>query len=761
MFDAFIPSDGVYNRATMTAVGDWPHWILVLCVLLSLAVLALCWRNLSGLSTRIRIVVFGCRCLSILILFGMLFEVSLRLEKVQNSPSKVVVLVDQSRSMTLPAASSSYPSRIEVANDFLKRQKPALDMLAKNHEIEFLGFGGRVKPLKAETEIKATEEDTDFLKVFEYLDNRQTQNKLVGAILLSDGVDTRLPENAGVSGAMRDALDNLDAPIHTVTLTKDEPIVDLAIERVAHDDFAFVRNAVSFDVSLSASGHKGESVAVRLEENGKEVAVKQVQLLPEQNDYAVTFELVPDTRGQSVFRVSAEALEGELIVENNHHSFVVQVIRDKIRVLQVVGRPTWDVRALRRMLKQNPNVDLISFFILRTNDSVDAAATHELSLIPFPTDELFYQELGSFDLVIFQNFTHRGFRMTQYLPRIRDFINDGGGFVMIGGDQSFARGGFSNTPFAQFLPVIMGESDGIETTPFKAELTEVGKTHPITRLIQSSDENQSAWSALRKMNGWNAVSGVAAGADVLLTTPKSTGAHPFVAVRDFGKGRVLSVMGDDTWRWAFGADGAGMDPHFYYRFWGNAIRWLIRDPALNRLKVSTRSDKVRIDSPFQVEARLSTASFLPAQKIKLNAQVNRLGSKEPASVGEVQSATTDQQGVARFEFTLEQAGEYLIRVSVPTDETVEATLPVIVSHEPRELRRVKPNPGFLSELSAYSSGQTITLDEDLDALNFRVTESLRVDARKDVPVWASWWVLTVLMFSLGLEWFIRRRFGLI
>ena len=494
---------------------------------------------------------------------------------------------------------------------------------------------------------------------------------------------------------MRDALKGLDVPIHTVTLTKDEPIVDLAIERVAHDDFAFVRNAVSFDVFLSANGHEGESVAVRLEENGKEVAVKQAQLLPDKNDYVVTFELVPDTRGQSVFRVSAEALEGELIVENNHHSFVVQVIRDKIRVLQVVGRPSWDVRALRRMLKQNPNVDLISFFILRTNDSVDAAATHELSLIPFPTDELFYQELGSFDLVIFQNFTHRGFRMTQYLPRIRDFINDGGGFVMIGGDQSFARGGYSNTPFAQFLPVILGESDGIQTTPFKAELTEVGKTHPITRLIQSSDENQSAWSALRKMNGWNVVSGIAAGADVLLTTPKSTGAQPFVAVRDFGKGRVLSVMGDDTWRWAFGADGSGMDPHFYYRFWGNAIRWLIRDPALNRLKVSTRSDKVGIDVPFQVEARLSTASFLPAQNVNLNALVSRLGSTEPVSMGEIQVAKTDEQGVARFEFTLKQPGEYLIRISVPTDETVEATLPVIVSHEPRELRKVKPNPEFL------------------------------------------------------------------
>jgi hypothetical protein len=263
------------------------------------------------------------------------------------------------------------------------------------------------------------------------------------------------------------------------------------------------------------------------------------------------------------------------------------------------------------------------------------------------------------------------------------------------------------------------------------------------------------------MNGWNAVSGVAAGADVLLTTPKSTGAHPFVAVRDFGEGRVLSVIGDDTWRWAFGADGSGMDPHFYYRFWGNAIRWLIRDPALNRLKVSTRSDKVGVDVPFQVEARLSTASFLPAQKIKLNASVSHLGPEEQARVGNPEFATTDQQGVARFEFTLDQPGEYLIRVSVPTDDTVEATLPIIVSHDQSELRNVKPNPAFLRELVTQSGGQIVSLDQDLETLNFKATERLRVDARKDVPIWASWWVLTSLLLSLGLEWFIRRRFGLV
>lgn len=761
MFDAFIPADGTYNRASIALLGDWPNWVVGLCVVLSLGVLALCWRNVRRYSIGIRLGVLTSRLLSIVILFCMLFEVSFRLEKVQNSPSRIAVLIDQSRSMSLPASASSAESRLEVATEYLKARKSDLALLAQSHQLEFFGFGHRVERVAQTDALSATDSDTDFLKTFDYLESTQNQRKLVGAIVLSDGVDTRRPTDGALPMPIKDVLKRLDVPIHTVRLAQDDATLDLSVDRVAHDDFAFVRNAVSFEVALSVRGHGAQSVSVRLEENGTEIAVKQLQLQPEKTDYAVVFELVPDTRGQSIFKVVAETLDGEQVIENNQHAFVVQVIRDKIRVLQVVGRPSWDVRALRNMLKQNPNVDLISFFILRTNDSVDSAATHELSLIPFPTDELFYQELGSFDLVVFQNFTHRGFRMAQYLPRIRDFVKDGGGFVMIGGDQSFAGGGYANTPFASFLPVVMGEGDAIETQVFKPELTEVGQLHPITRLIQSSDENVAAWSALRPMNGWNGVSGIPADADVLLRTPTSMGAQPFVAVRDFGRGRVLSVLGDDTWRWSFGADGSGANPHFYYRFWGNAIRWLIRDPALNRLKLSARSEHVGVKVPVLVEARLSTASFLPARDTLLTASARMLGHSTALAKGGAQSLTTDEQGVARFNFEFDKPGEYLIEVVMAEDDTVSALLPILVSYEPTELRQIRPNEAFLAAISEQTGGQSLSLSDDLSQLPLRETKNLRVDARKDVPVWATWWVLALLIASLGSEWLIRRRIGLV
>ena len=142
---------------------------------------------------------------------------------------------------------------------------------------------------------------------------------------------------------------------------------------------------------------------------------------------------------------------------------MVRVIRDKIRVLQVAGQPSWDVRALRQMLKSNPNVDLISFFILRTQESISLVPNDEMSLIPFPTRELFEQQLPSFDLIVLQDFEYVPYNIGDYLENIRSYVEGGGGLAMLGGAASFTSGGsggYYGTPVAAALPVeLYGPSD--------------------------------------------------------------------------------------------------------------------------------------------------------------------------------------------------------------------------------------------------------------------------------------------------------------
>src|SRR6185312_6137588 len=155
-----------------------------------------------------------------------------------------------------------------------------------------------------------------------------------------------------------------------------------------------------------------------------------------------------DQTGQFVYTVSVPVLPGEAVTANNSRSFVLKVIRDRMRVLLVVGRPSWDERFLRGLLKQDPNVDLVSFFILRSSTSQTKANENELSLIPFPVREIF-------DVVIFQNFAHKdrayANQVDSFLPDIRDYVLEGGAFAMIGGENSFGDGHYNDTELADIL----------------------------------------------------------------------------------------------------------------------------------------------------------------------------------------------------------------------------------------------------------------------------------------------------------------------
>ncbi len=200
-----------------------------------------------------------------------------------------------------------------------------------------------------------------------------------------------------------------------------------------------------------------------------------------------------------MFEIATPVLADEAIAENNRRAFVLKVVRDKIRVLQVAGRPSWDERFLRGMLKRNPNVDLISFFILRSRTDIDDASQDEMSLIPFPTDELFGHQLPSFDVVFLQNFNYEPYGMGQYLDEIRRYVEGGGALVMTGGDLSFSSGGYSDTAIAEVLPVqlpanslplffddipgtVANAPTLVDTHAFNLSLTAEGAAHPITAL---------------------------------------------------------------------------------------------------------------------------------------------------------------------------------------------------------------------------------------------------------------------------------------
>ncbi len=657
---------------------------------------------------------------------------------------------------------------------FLSREEETIEGWRRDHQVDFYTFSDHVRPLTDLQSLGAKGDATYLNTALDEVAERVEAESIAGVVLISDGADTGLlgEQRPGdpVSASISASLKRLGVPVHTFFTGPDEAPADVAINNVNYDDFAFVRNAVSIEVELTVSGYESLDLPVILKRDGRIVGQRSLRTRPEQSQYNLTFEFVPDEVGKAVFTLEVGPGDENEIMVNNTRRFVIRVIRDKIRVLQVVGRPSWDERFLRKLLKKNPNVDLISFFILRTNDSIEVARRDEMSLIPFPTRELFEEQLGSFDLVIFQNFTYRGYQMRQYLGAIKDYVRNGGGFVMIGGDLSFASGGYARTPIAEFLPVILPDdrSKLIESERFKPKLTESGQYHPITMLSMSPEDTRQIWDELPELTGVNRLAGLRPGATSLLDHPNlkaGTIPAPVVAVSDFGEGRVLTVSTDTTWHWDFIANGAGKDNRHYYKFWGNAIRWLIRDPSLNPVQVEADRDRYPLGSEVSLSIKVMGHDYQPAADVDVSVVLRHLSQdatdgSTPVRPIEV-TGKTDEAGQLLTRVRPDKDGAWVVRASASLEGSPRNEDVFIVETDPIELRRIAPRSDTLQRIAKASGGKALTLNDSLDQVERREPRVLKVNRRKDVPVWSSGWLLILAVLLPGAEWYLRRRWGLL
>jgi len=511
-------------------------------------------------------------------------------------------------------------------------------------------------------------------------------------------------------------------------------------------------------------------VPVTLSTDGQPLRQKEVDLPAGNGEATVTFEVTPPRVGRYVYEISVPVADGEAVTENNARSFVVRVIRDKIRVLQVAGHPGWDVRALRQMLKSNPNVDLISFFILRTQDSISLVPNDEMSLIPFPTRELFEHQLPSFDLIILQDFEYQPYGIGDYLENIRSYVEGGGGLAMLGGTTSFSDGGYYGTPVAAALPVeLYGPFDGRkdpDTQRFSPVLTEAGTLHPVTSLRYAAADNLETWKGLPPLEGVNQIAGAKPDATVLAHHPrlrtKSGKPMPVIVAGDYGKGRSLAITTDTLWRWGFvAAARPGDDGRNYTKLWENAIRWLIQDPDLRNLHVDSDAVEYLPGAPVRVAVRLLGRDYQPMPNGTVELVVRR--GVDPARAVQVQAAklTVGDDGTATHELGGLPPGVYRVegRAQI-AGRQVDASDIFLVREGGSELDRPVGDPATLELISAGTGGSALgPVDRLPPQLAFDPPRIVRVDRRTDVELWSRPGLLILVVGLLGLEWLLRQRSG--
>jgi uncharacterized membrane protein len=769
------PATASFNEYRWVFLSPYGRWGLYIGMAAVGLIVALSWRASRGSSAWRRAILVGLRGAAATAAMVVFLEPAVELRQVAREPNRIAVLIDDSKSMSL-AESTQGPTRIERVRRLLAASQSTLDAWARDHKIDYYTFAETVSSvsLQALAADPAQGKATLIRKALEHVRSRYEGRDLAGIVLISDGAATGSFDEDSGDGAVRDFLRSLDTRVHTVWAARDG-LKDVAVATVNADEFAFVRTVVRIEAVIRTTGLPARRVPVTLSTDGQPLRLKEVDLPAGDHDVKVTFEVTPPRVGRYVYEISVPTAPGEAVTSNNARSFVVRVIRDKTRVLQVAGAPSWDVRALRQSFKSNPNVDLISFFILRTQDDPSIGLTggidnDEMSLIPFPTRELFEQQLPSFDVIVLQNFEYLPYGIGDYLENIRSYVDGGGGLAMLGGAQSFTNGGYFGTPVAAALPVdLYGPFDAgptLDYQKFQPQLTAAGQMHPVTSLRYSAPDNLNVWKALPALDGVNLIAGAKSDATVLATHPKLKTKNgkpmPVIVAGEYGKGRSVVFTTDTLWKWGFvAAARPGDNGRHYTTLWENTVRWLIQDPDLRNLHVDSDAVEYVPGATVRVAVRLLGRDYQPLPKGAVSLVVMR--GANPATAEQVQTTklTVGEDGTATYELGQLTPGVYRVLGKAEiAGRQVDASDIFLVREGGTELDNPVGDKETLHAIAEATHGSALGAVDELPArLKLDPPRIVRVDKRTDVELWSRPGLLILIVGLLGLEWLLRQRSG--
>jgi hypothetical protein len=397
--------------------------------------------------------------------------------------------------------------------------------------------------------------ETDGTRLFGALSSALSDvpvDRVAGAFLITDGRVHDIPANPTALG--------FQAPVHAlITGRKDER--DRRIAIAAAPRFGIVGQTQTITYRLDDQGVSGQRARVVVRYDGEVISERTVL-----SGQTVNVDIEIKHAGSNIVEIEASALDKELTLVNNRAVVAIDGVRDKLRVLLVSGEPHSGERTWRNLLKSDASVDLVHFTILRPPEKQDGTPINELSLIAFPTRELFQQKINEFQLIIFDRYARQGVLPVAYFDNIARYVRSGGAVLVSAGPDYASSTSIWRTPLDTVLPA---EPVGVTEKPFYAQLSDIGKRHPVTRGLEGSNTEPPHWSRFfRTVDTRNAT-----------TQPVMTGADgkPLLLLSRFGEGRVALLLSDHIWLWARGYEGGG--PHL--DLLRRTSHWLMKQPDLD------------------------------------------------------------------------------------------------------------------------------------------------------------------------------------
>ncbi|MGZ3216562.1 hypothetical protein [Paracoccus sp. T5] len=390
----------------------------------------------------------------------------------------------------------------------------------------------------------------------------EPEARLAGVIAVTDG---RLHDPAMLPA-------DLPAPVHVLLTGRPQDwdrrlVIEEAPAFGLIDQEVTIRLRVEDQGALPGELPRG-SVNLRLSVDGEEAQSVAVPL-----NTSLDLPVIPSHAGQNVVQIAVDPVPGELTDRNNAAAISINGVRDRLRVLLVSGEPHAGERTWRNLLKSDAAVDLIHFTILRPPDKSDGVPVSELSLIAFPTRELFLERIDDFDLIIFDRYSVQGILPAEYYLNIVRYVREGGAVLVSAGPEMASVESLNLSPLGQILPA--RPTGRVITQPFMPRLTEDGQRHPVTAALPGGGQEGSPQDGAPDWGRWLRMTEVTPDpqAQVALTGAEDL---PLLILDRVEEGRVALLTSDQVWLWGRGFEGGGPQLELLRRI----AHWSMKEPEL-------------------------------------------------------------------------------------------------------------------------------------------------------------------------------------
>src|SRR3954468_3968260 len=544
--------------------------LLVVAVAAALAVLALLtYRGLSAAGWRDRVALIALRVVALVVLLFCLFRPMLVLKAAVPQQNFLGVLVDDSRSMSIPD-SNGQPRSAFVQQQLSGPNAALLAALSQRFVVRFFSFSSSSNRVGSTADLKFGGTSTRLAPALDRARDELAGLPLAGLVMVSDGADT---SDAPIDQTLA-ALKARSIPVFTVGVGQERFAHDVQVTRVETPRSVLKGTALVVDVVLTQTGYGGQTVPLTVEDDGRIVSTQEVTLPADGESATVKVRFTAAEAGPRLFRFKVPTQTGEQVTQNNGRDALIQVNDRRERVLYFEGEPRFEPKFVLRALEDDKNLNVVLLQRTAENKYYRRELSDPDELIggfPKTREELFAYRaliLGSVEAASFS---------PEQLRMIADFVSKrGGGLLMLGGRRAFAEGGWGGTPVGEVLPVVIDSAPNAKYFSWlNAKPTRAGSTFPVTQVAGDEKASSAKWNDMPAVSTVNAVHLVKPGATVLLTGIDERRQDQIVlAYQRYGRGKAIAMPIQDSWMWKMDAKVAVTDTT-HAMFWRRLVRWLV------------------------------------------------------------------------------------------------------------------------------------------------------------------------------------------